>query len=207
MICAIVLAAGESRRMGTHKVLLPFGEKTVIAHIVDELLASTVDGTWVVVGYQGNRVAEELSGRSVSLVTNPNYEAGMLSSVRCGLRALPRECEAVLVVLSDQPAIMRELINDMVRAFGSTDRGILIPVHHGKRGHPLLFSFRYRDEILSRYDDVGLCGLLRAHPDDVVELNVASPSILSDMDYPENYRQQLAQHDRNRRQRQRPPNQ
>ncbi|MGD8501428.1 MAG: NTP transferase domain-containing protein, partial [Phycisphaerales bacterium] len=74
MICAVVLAAGRSRRMGIQKLLLPFGGKTVIAHIVDQLLASTVDEVHVVVGHQAERISRELSARAVSIVSNPNYK-------------------------------------------------------------------------------------------------------------------------------------
>ncbi len=191
MICAIVLAAGESRRMGSHKLLLPFGSTTVIAHIVDQLLGSVVNKVLVVVGHGEERVAEQLSRSSVEIVTNSNYSTGMLSSVRCGLQALPQECETVMVALGDQPAITSELVDEMVRLFSATDKGILVPLYRGRRGHPLLFAARYRDEILTRYDDVGLRGLLRAHPDDVLDLEVSTPAVLSDMDYPEDYRREL----------------
>ena len=192
MICAVVLAAGESQRMGSQKLLLPFGGKTVIGHVVDELRGSDIEAVYVVVGHQGKRISDELSGRAVTIVTNPDYKRGMLSSVRCGLQALPQECETVLVALGDQPAITSELVNVMVQAFSSTDKGILVPMYQGKRGHPLLFSISYRDEIVTSFDNIGLRGLLHAHPDDIFELNVSTPTILSDMDHPEDYRRELA---------------
>ena len=134
MICAIVPAAGESRRMGRHKLLLPFGSTTVIAHIVDQLLASVVDEVLVVVGHAGDRVAEALGDRPVTIVPNPDYRSGMLSSVRCGLRAVPEGCRAVLVALADQPTITRRLIDKLVGAYASNDKGIVVPVHGGRRG-------------------------------------------------------------------------
>jgi molybdenum cofactor cytidylyltransferase len=197
MICAIVLAAGESRRMGTQKLLLPFGKTTVIGHVGDELLRSNLDGVYVVVGHEGNRVSEELSARAVTIVTNPNYKLGMLSSVRCALQALPQECEKVLVALGDQPAITSELVNRMVQSAITTDKGILVPVYRGKRGHPILFSIRYRDEIMTSFDNAGLRGLLQAHPDDLFEHRVSSPTVLSDIDCPEDYRRELASFEEN----------
>jgi molybdenum cofactor cytidylyltransferase len=197
MICAIVLAAGESRRMGSHKLLLPFGSTTVIVHIVDQLLRSVVNNVLVVVGHDEERVVEQLPGSSVEVVTNPNYRTGMLSSVRCGLQALPQACQAVMVALGDQPALTSELVDEMVRSYSATDKGILVPVYSGRRGHPLLFSAHYRYEILTHYDDVGLRGLMRAHPDDVLDLDVSTPGVLSDMDYPEDYRRELESLDDN----------
>jgi len=193
MIGAIVLGAGASRRMGAQKLLLPFGATTVIGHIVDELLNSAIDEVFVVVGHDADRIADELASRSVTIVTNPDYAAGMLSSVRCGLQALPERCQTVLVALGDQPAITAAVVDEMLHAFAKAGKGILVPVYGGQRGHPILFAQRYRDEILSRYDDVGLRGLPRAHPDDLCELSVSTATVLSDMDSPHDYRRALAQ--------------
>ncbi len=197
MHAAIVLAAGLSRRMGTQKMLLPFGDTTVIGRVVDQLLRSTVDEIYVVVGHEAARVAEELAARPVHLVINPDYRAGMLSSVRCGIEALPPACEAVMVVLGDQPSITAELVDAMLRAFAATDQGILVPVFNGRRGHPLLVAASYREEILSHYDDLGLRGLLQAHPDDVCPFSVSTSQVLLDMDYPEDYRR-LCEQERGR---------
>lgn len=205
MICAIVLAAGLSRRMGAQKVLLPFGPpprqasgdagaggKTVITHIVDQLLASKVDKVCVVTGHQAERIRQELSSRPVSIVDNPEYESGMLSSVRRGLRALPKQCKTVLVAIGDQPSITSKLVDSMIQSFETSGKQILVPCYDGKRGHPILFSVHYRQEILMCYDDVGLRGLLHTHPEEVFELTVSSSSVLSDMDVPEDYRRELS---------------
>lgn len=194
MIRAVVLAAGLSTRMGTQKLLLPFGGTTVIGRIVDQILASAVAEVVVVVGHEGERVAAELASRSARVVHNPDYADGMLSTVRCGLRALG-PCEGVLVALGDQPSITSALVDELVAAYPRCGKGILLPVHEGRRGHPLLFADRYRQEVLTRYDKVGLRGLMLSHPEDVFELSVSSDSVLSDMDYPEDYRRELARLD------------
>jgi molybdenum cofactor cytidylyltransferase len=191
MICAIVLAAGSSRRMGVQKLLLPFGGKTVVTHIVDQLLESSVDEVHVVLGSHAERISRELSGRPVSIVINDSYKSGMLSSVRCGLHRLPLQCRTVLVALGDQPSITSDLVNRMLQSFATCERSILVPLYKGRRGHPILFSITHRDDVLTHYEDVGLRGLLHAHPDDVHELSVSTSSVLSDMDYPEDYRREL----------------
>ena len=195
MICGIVLAAGSSRRMGVQKLLLPFGGKTVITHIVDQLLESSIDRVHVVVGNQAERVSREISDRPVSIVINANYESGMLSSVRCGLQSLPRQCRTVLVALGDQPSMTSELINQMLHSFRASEKSILVPLYKGRRGHPILFSIVHRDNVLTHYDDVGLRGLLHSHPDDVYELTVSTSSVLMDMDYPADYRRELMSFD------------
>ncbi|MGD0655082.1 MAG: nucleotidyltransferase family protein [Thermoguttaceae bacterium] len=187
MIHAMILAAGRSRRMGAQKLLLPLGDRTVIARIVDEVLRSPVDRVFAIVGPEGNGVIEAISNKCVDFVTNPDIQGEMLSSVRCGLCAMPDDCTAVLVVLGDQPGIAADVIALLVRAFQTSGRGIVVPIHGGRRGHPLLMSMHYRDEILNCYQDVGLRGLLHAHPEDVSEVEVAAPDVIEDMDVPEDY--------------------
>jgi len=202
MICAIILAAGQSKRMGAQKLLLPFDGGTVIGRIAGEISRSPVARILVVVGADAARVAAALENESalrsadkpgdfLSFVTNPDPAGEMLSSVRCGLRALPPECEAVLVALGDQPSITADLVAGIVHAFYGSRRGIIVPVCGGKRGHPLLFSARYFQEALTFYDDLGLRELLRAHPEDVFEIPADSASVLSDMDYPQDYLREL----------------
>ncbi len=190
MTRGILLAAGLSRRMGTQKLLLPFGGATVVEHIVDQLLASRMESVHVVMGSDADRLAGRLGARPVALVRHPEPAAAMLSSVRCGLRALP-PCEGVLVALGDQPSITSELIDDLVAAFDASGGGSVMPSDVGGSGHPIVFSMDYRDEVLTRFDEVGLRGLPHAHPDDVLEVEVATSAVLADVDYPDDYRREL----------------
>lgn len=191
MISAIVLAAGRSRRMGAQKLLLPYAGKTLIAHIVDEVLKAPVVETVVVTSVQADPLRAALAGRPVTFTSNPDPEGDMLSSVRCGLKRLPAACTAVVILLGDQPTVTAELLTRMIDAHATGNRGIVVPAYEGRRGHPLLFSIRYRDEILTGYEDIGLRGLLHAHPDDVYELGVPTPSVLADVDTPEDYLREL----------------
>jgi len=192
MICALVLAAGRSRRMGAQKLLLPLGGRPVIARVVDEVLRSGVDEVFVVAGGDAAGLAEALGDRRVRFVVNPDPDGEMLSSVRCGLAAMPRECAAALVVLGDQPSLEAGVIAPLLEAFRASGRGIVAAAHGGRRGHPILIDMRYRDEILSRHDGVGLRGLARAHPEDVFEAEVPAPGVLDDMDGPEDFRRAAA---------------
>jgi molybdenum cofactor cytidylyltransferase len=218
MICAVIPAAGESRRMGVPKQLLPFGTTTVIGHVVAELLQSALDEVYVVVSPQvaqwwEDRRLAAASSRRLSpgedtgakqspgvnagakrpyLLTNDDPRADMLSSVRCGLRALPPECAAVVVVPGDQLAVSAPLVDCLVQSFRTAGKGILVPVYGGKRGHPLIFSARYCQEVLNSFDNVGLRGLLHAHPDDLWELSVSTSAVLCDIDYPGDYAREVA---------------
>lgn len=187
MIVAIVLAAGKSQRMSAQKLLLPLKGVPVITRVVDEVLASPVDEVLVVVGQDRAAIEHALQGRPVTLAVNPEVGGEMLSSVRQGLRALSSQARAALVVLGDQPAISRAVVAELVVAFDRRGGGIAVPTFQGKRGHPLLLSTAYRDEILRSYDAVGLRGLLKDRAGDVIEVPVSVPGILEDLDSPADY--------------------
>lgn len=184
---AIVLAAGRSRRMGTCKVLLPVGGTTVLGRILGELSRCSLDETVVVVGRGAESVEAAVRRLGVSVTTNPDPGADMLSSVRCGLQAVSESCRALLIALGDQPRLRAETVDALFGAHAGEERRIAVPVHGGRRGHPIVVSSSYRAEILTRYDDTGLRGLLREHAGEVVGVETEDPSVLLDMDTPEDY--------------------
>jgi molybdenum cofactor cytidylyltransferase len=187
MICAIVLAAGRSRRMGTQKLLLPLRDRPVIAHVVDEILDSPVDSVFVVVGADGERIREALAGRTIHLVCNSDPTGDMLSSIRCGLRALPEACDTIVVALGDQPGLQAGLLARLLSAQRDSGRGIVVPTHRGKGGHPLVMSARFRNQVLEQFDRIGLRGLLDAHREEVIEVETGSEAVLEDLDEPADY--------------------
>jgi molybdenum cofactor cytidylyltransferase len=190
-IAAIILAAGRSRRMGTQKLLLPWAGKTFIEHIVDQVASAGLQPILVVIG--GDAAADvlaiekALSGRQIKLVHNPDRDAEMLSSVRCGLKAVPSDCEAALIFLGDQPTVRSELIQQLLQSYRTTGRSIVVPKYGDKHGHPALISARYFAEILDQYDGVGLRGLMAAHPDDIQEISVSDPNVIADINLPADY--------------------
>src|SRR5262245_20131192 len=186
MICAIILAAGKSLRMGTQKLLLPFADQTVIAHVADQVIKSPIRQVLVVTAEQSEQIETALKGKRLSIVINPDFEGDMLSSIRCGLRALPA-CEAVMILLGDQPAIRSELVGEMIRIYETSNASIIVPTYRGKRGHPILFSSRYCDEVQKKFEGSGLRGLLSAHPEQVHEMKVDDEGVLADMDNPADY--------------------
>ncbi|MBE3130521.1 MAG: nucleotidyltransferase family protein [Acidobacteria bacterium] len=187
MIWAVILAAGESRRMGTQKLLLPFGETTVVGAVVGTALTSRVDRVLVVLGADKDDVREELEPLGIDFAVNDNFAEGMLSSVQTGLRALPADAEAAVVMLGDQPFLPARVVDAVVAAFRRSGMGIVVPVHRGRRGHPVLVGLKYRDEVLSLDPADGLRRLMHAHAEDIFEAEVEDANILRDMDVPEDY--------------------
>jgi molybdenum cofactor cytidylyltransferase len=187
MIWAVVLAAGESLRMGRPKLLLPYDEGTIIETVLRHVVSSKVDGTVVVLGGAEREISEKIRQFPVKRVVNRAYKEGMLSSVRRGLSSLPASARAAVVVLADQPDISPQVIDSLIEAYRDGRKGIVLPVFKRKRGHPLLIDLKYRGNIESLPPDIGLRGLLLERPEDILEVRLPSPEILTDIDRPEDY--------------------
>ena len=192
MIWALVLAAGESRRMGEPKLLLPFGESTIIETVVQNLMESTLDGILVVLGHRWQGILDKLKNYAVETTVNPHYQRGMLSSVQWGFRELPRDTQAALVVLGDQPGISARTIDLLIRAFRTGNKSIVFPTYEDSGGHPLLVDMKHRRDIQSLDPAVGLRNLLERHPEDVMRVAIETGSDLQDIDNPEDYRKARA---------------
>lgn len=191
MIWAVVLAAGESRRMGRPKMLLPYGEKTILESVLDTIRKTPVDGTLVVLGAGRDEISRLLENYPVRTVYNPAYRKGMLSSVQAGFAALPKEAAAGVVFLGDQPFVSQDVVARLCEASLRAPRSIVLPVFGGRRGHPVLIPSEFWGEIPSLSPEVGLRELMRRHVQDILEVVVEEDNILSDIDDPETYRDAL----------------
>ena len=186
-IWAIVLAGGESKRMGTPKMMIPFRGGTIISTAVKNILESDIKNVIVVLGAYRSGVKKATEQLDVKYCYNPDYREGMLSSVRCGFRSLPDDLRAALVFPGDQPLIGPEVVNLVINAYLQTGKGMVVPVYDGQRGHPLLVDGKYRDEIQKLEGPDGLRELARRNPDDVLEIETDNPLILKDIDTREDY--------------------
>jgi molybdenum cofactor cytidylyltransferase len=191
MICALLLAAGESRRMGKPKLLLPFGQKTIVEHIVDNILQSRADKILVVLGSHREEILSKILDRPVLSVINHRYKEGMLSSIQAGFAALPKDTEAALVCLGDQPFIPKTVLDRLIASYEQTQKGIVLPVYKNRRGHPVLIDMKHKQEVLKLSPDIGLRALVHNNPQDVLEVKVETPNILKDIDKPEDYAREL----------------
>ncbi len=173
--------------MGTQKLLLPYRNGTIIGTVVDQVLASRVDRVMVVLGADREKVAGTLEGKPVEFCHNTEHQKGMLSSVMCGFRSIPDEAGTALVFLGDQPEIPPEVTNMVLDAYNGDIKGIVVPVHNHRRGHPLLVDLKYRNDIQRLDLEKGLRALMHLFPEDVLEVEVEAPGILIDIDTREDY--------------------
>ncbi len=187
-IGAVVLAAGQSRRMGKPKLVLPWGSRTVIEHVVQILLAAGVPEIVVVTGGASAAVETVLKDYPVSLAFNPEYaQSEMITTLQIGIRALSPACQAGLVVLGDQPTIESEVVKKVMETYLDTRAAITIPSFRMHRGHPWLVARALWPELLSLDKDQSMRDFLQAHPDEIRYIPVETPGILHDLDTPEDY--------------------
>ena len=185
-VAALVLAAGRSRRMGrVNKLLEDFAGKPLVRQAVEAALESRAKPVTVVTGHMEGAVRAALSGLDVDFVHNPDFADGLSTSLRAGLAALPGKTDGVVVCLADMPGVSRKLLDALIAAFSPRQgRLIVVPTYQGKRGNPVLFAMRFRDELMAVKGDVGARHLIGANADAVAEVE-ADQGVLIDIDTPE----------------------
>jgi molybdenum cofactor cytidylyltransferase len=184
---AVLIAAGESRRMGRLKMLLPLGSRAVLQRAVEGLLAAEATPVYVVVGHRAEEVSGVVADYPVKITVNPRYTDGMLSSVQWGVRELPPDTPAFFLALGDQPDIRPEVIQSLREEWEAHPGSIVVPSVNGKRGHPVLFDGRYIPDVLALRDPQTLRDLVHSPEALRREVAVSSDGPLLDLDTPEDY--------------------
>lgn len=188
MIAGIILAAGESSRMGRDKALLPLGRETFVERLI-QVLRGEVEPLVVVLGHHAEEIEKRLARVPyVEIVRNPNYPQGQLSSLQAALRALRnRPVAAALVCLVDHPAITKDVVRTVLERFRKQTSRIIIPTCNGRRGHPVLFSAELFQELLDAPLEEGARVVVRRHAAEVDLVETGEEGILLDVDRPVDY--------------------
>ena len=183
MISAIVLAAGKSERMGRPKALLPIQGRTFLENILDAISRTSIEDTIVVLGHHRDQIERSLSLPSV--VFNPDYERGMITSFQAGIRKLSWDTTGAFLFLVDHPLVESTTIESMI--MNLAPNRIVLPTFERRRGHPVLFSSEVLEEILALGPSEGANIVVRKNPDRIIEVPVNAPGILVDIDTPEQF--------------------
>jgi CTP:molybdopterin cytidylyltransferase MocA len=195
-IAAVILAAGQSVRMGRFKPLLPLGNTPVIERVVKLFLGAGIDNVVVVTGHRAPEIHEMVTPLQVDCVKNPDYRQGMFTSVQTGLRNLPHGCAAFFIHPVDIPLVRPQTVRRITAAFKAASPAILYPTFDERRGHPTLIRMDLAPGILAWHGRGGLRTFLRGHDAESLELPVVDEAVLLDMDTPEAYRRMEARLDR-----------
>ncbi len=187
-ISAILLGAGESKRMGANKLLLPWGKKTVLTHCADALIQSRVKEVIVVLGDRTKILKNQLRRRKVKVVMNPYYRKGMSTSIRKGIRTIDPNSHGILIALGDMPFLGSRTINSLIRTFCQGKGTIVVPSFRGRKGHPVIFHRKHEKELLQLKEDVGGKSIIESHPGEVRLVQIRSEGVIKDIDTWKDYK-------------------
>lgn len=193
MIAAVVLAAGQSKRMGSPKMILPWGDTTVIGRVIAVLQEAGVAEICVVTGGAHEQVETALEGVGVRMVFNPRFEQDeMAFSLQVGLANLSVRARAALVVLGDQPQIQPQVVCTIMQEYEAQQASLVVPSYQMRRGHPWLIDRALWPEVMALQSPRTLRDVLTALPERILYVPVDTDSVLRDLDTPEDYGRERA---------------
>lgn len=192
MITAILLAAGESKRMGdTDKRFLLYKGKPLINHVTLNLWHSKQSQLVIVIENNDNKLLNQEKSEHIKVVVNSDYQEGMTTSIQAGVAAASEKATGYMICLADQPLISTEAYNRIIEAFENThlsdEKCIIIPFFREKKGNPVIFSKHYREAILEHKSMEGCKGIIQINKQHIVKIEMPNDHILKDVDTREDY--------------------
>ena len=193
MVSGILLGAGESKRMGRNKLILPWGKSTVFEHCLQTLLCSELGEIVVVLSVRsselGNRIRRcpIFRKKKITVVWNALYKRGMSTSIRKGLQHLDPGSRGILIALGDQPFLKSKTVNALIHAFTPGEGRMVVPFYGRRRGNPVLFDRSYLKELMELKGDTGGRSVIDRHPDDITRFQTRSVAVIRDIDIWEDY--------------------
>lgn len=193
-VAAIVLAAGQSRRMGSaNKLLMEIAGKPLVRRTVEAVRTPGIFQVIVVTGHQEAEVRAALAGLDVTIVHNPRYAEGLSTSLKAGIEALAPDVAAAVIGLGDMPGVKGEHVDKLIAGFDPDgNKAIGVPTHSGKRGNPVLWARRFFEDMFAISGDVGAKALIGANESLVYEVEFGDTAVLTDLDTPEQWSDYLA---------------
>lgn len=192
MLAAVILAAGESRRMGEAKALLPYQGLTFVEHLITATRHPRVGLTRVVLGAHAGEIRGRLKLDPASIVVNPDWPKGQLTSLQAAIRSLPPQITSGLILCPvDHPLVSPHLIAALIAAFEASGKPIALPTYEGRRGHPVIFRSTLYSELLAASPDVGARQIVWAHADDIKEVPTEEEGVILNLNDPETMRKAL----------------
>ena len=188
MIYGIILAAGEGKRMGKVKLILPLGNKKLIEWVLQAAKLTPLDKYFLVVRPEDKDIIKIGEKWGAEIVLNPDFRKGMSTSIKKALLKInTQEVQGFFLILGDQPLINPSILFKMILAFTPGKKEIVVPFYKDNRGNPVLFDICWKDELMAVTGDVGGRVLIKAHPEKVKRVNISDETILFDIDQEKDY--------------------
>ena len=180
MISAILLAAGQSKRMnGENKLVKHYKKYPLIMHSVNNILESKIEKLVIVLGYQKEIIEKVLEkNNKIKLVFNDSFESGIASSIKAGLNQLTNETEFFFICLGDMPLVNKNIYNFLIKS--KNNKKIIVPIYKGQQGNPVLFSYSMKKEIMSINGDMGAKKILEINKDKTLYIEINDQCISKD---------------------------
>jgi len=190
MIAGIILAAGDSSRIGTSKLHLSLGSKRVIEWVLEAATSSLLSRIILVIRPEDEEILKIGEKWDMEIVSNPEYREGMSTTIQKGLNQLDYQDKAIggfCLILGDQPFINSKMINQLIESFTGEKKEIIVPYYQGKRGNPVLFDMAWKRDFMKITGDAGGRVLIKKYPNKVKRIDISDQAILFDIDREEDY--------------------
>ena len=186
MLAVAILAAGESRRMGEPKALLPYRGSTFLGHLIEVTRHPRVGITRIVLGAGAEAIQAKLQLDPETIVINAEWSRGQLSSIQAAIRSLPPGItEGLILCPVDHPLVSATLVGQLIAQFDAAKKSIVLPTYHGRRGHPVIFPHSMYEELLKASPGVGARQVVWAHADAVVPVPTEEEAVVLNLNDPE----------------------
>jgi molybdenum cofactor cytidylyltransferase len=191
LLAAVILSGGSSSRMGSPKALLSYQGRPFLEHLLEVTQHPKISTRRVVLGPHAEPIARQIHLHADEIVINDEWEQGQLSSIHAALRSLPTDVDGMLLLLIDHPLISAALVGELIDAFYSSGKLIVLPLYDGRRGHPLIFSSALFSELLSAPMDTGARAVVWAHTEDIQEVQTNEEGCVLNLNDPDTLQKNL----------------
>lgn len=182
MIAGLILAASQGKRLGAVKPLMPADHAVLLDRVVKQFRNAKLDDLIVVLGHEARQIVQRIPLNGIKIIINSEHRAGLASSIQRGLAHVSSRFRAVMIGTGGMALVTSQTIDTLIREYNKGKKGIVVPVHDGRRGHPVIIDLKYLESMLELRGDVGTRSVMETHAEDVREVPIDSDEVLIDID-------------------------